>query len=152
MTHTGFRSGMLLLLLAMLMLSGNAVAQQSKDFDDYVVHYNAFNTNLVPPQVAKGYGIQRSSSRALVNITVLKKVEDEPGTPVRSKVEIGAINLTGQRRNIELREISESEGAIYYIGEFPVRNMESFAFTITAIPENETEPLTVEFRHQFYTE
>ena len=28
-------------------------AQQSQDFGEYVVHYNALNTNLIPPQVAQ---------------------------------------------------------------------------------------------------
>jgi hypothetical protein len=152
MKHPGFHSSMFLQLLILLFLTGSASAQQSQDFDDYEVHYNAFNTDLIPPQVAKGYGIKRSSSRALINITVLKKAKDEPGTPVRASIEVGAVNLTGQRRDIELREISEDTGAIYYIGEFPVRNMESFAFKITATPEAETKPLEVEFRHQFYTE
>jgi len=50
-----------------------ALAQQSQDFGEYVVHYNALNTNLITPQVAQAYGIRRSSSRALLNITVLKK-------------------------------------------------------------------------------
>ena len=71
-----------LTLLAALVFSGSTLAQQSQDFGDYVVHYNALNTNLIPPQVAQGYGIKRSSSRALLNVTVLKKVMDTPGTPV----------------------------------------------------------------------
>ena len=45
-------------LLGALLFSSQAIAQQSQDFGDYVVHYNALNTNLIPPQVAQGYGIQ----------------------------------------------------------------------------------------------
>jgi hypothetical protein len=69
-----------LTLLPGLIMSGTVAAQQSQDFGHYVVHYNALNTNLIPPQVAQGYGIARSSSRALLNVTVLKKVLDTPGT------------------------------------------------------------------------
>jgi hypothetical protein len=152
MTRPEYRSLLVLLLMTLLLHAGNAVAQQSQDFGEYVVHYNALNTSLIPPQVAQGYGIQRSTSRALINITVLKKVLQTPGTPVHAGVAIDAVNLTGQRREIELREISESEGAIYYIGEFPVRNMESYAFKITVSPEGGDEPLVIEFRQQFYTE
>jgi hypothetical protein len=152
MTRPDFRSLMVLLLLALLFQSSIASAQQSQDFGEYVVHYNALTTNLIPPQVAQGYGIQRSTSRALINITVLKKVMQTPGTPVHANIEINAVNLTGQRREIELREINDPDGAIYTIGEFPVRNMESYGFKITVTPEGEDKPLLVEFRQQFYTE
>ena len=126
--------------------------ENSRDFGDYVVHYNALNTNLIPPTVAQGYGIQRSSSRALVNITVLKKVMDTPGTPVSAKISASGTNLTGQRREIEIREIQDPEGAIYYIGEFPVHNLETYNFTVQVSVEGEQEPLMVKFRQQFYTE
>ena len=141
-----------LILIAALVNSSLSLAQQSQDFGDYVVHYNALNTNLIPPQVAQAYGIQRSSSRALINVTVLKKVMDTPGTPVRAEVVADGTNLTGQRREIELREINESGGAIYYIGELPVHNMETYRFAISVKVEGEDEPLMVRFKQQFYTE
>jgi len=139
-------------LVALLGVSGSADAQQSQDFGDYVVHYNALNTNFIPPQVAQGYGIKRSSSRALLNLTVLKKVMDNPGTPVSAKVSASGTNLTGQLREIEIRELKDTEGAIYYIGEFPIHNLETYNFTVNVQPEGEAEPLLVKFRQQFYTE
>ena len=141
-----------LILLGVLTLADSSEAQQAQDFGDYVVHYNALNTNFIPPQVAKGYGIHRSSSRALLNITVLKKVMDNPGTPVKASVTASGINLTGQRREIDIREIKDTEGAIYYIGELPVHNLETYNFTVLVQPEGEADPLTVKFRQQFYTE
>lgn len=141
-----------LLLLGTLAFSVNSSAQQSQDFGEYVVHYNALNSNLIPPQVAQGYGIQRSSNRALLNVTVLKKVMDTPGTPVDAKVTASGKNLTGQIREIVIREIKDPEGAIYYLGEFPVHNMETFNFTVEVAVEGEDEPLMVKFRQQFYTE
>jgi hypothetical protein len=143
---------LVLALLYSLVFSGFAVAQQSQDFGDYVVHYNALNTNLIPPQVAQAYGITRSSSRALLNVTVLKKVMNTPGTPASASVKASATNLTGQLRDIEIREIKDSEGAIYYIGEFPVHNLETYRFEISVAVEGEPEPLIVRFKHQFYTE
>ena len=139
-------------LVAILGFSCRAEAQQSQDFGDYVVHYNALNTNFIPPQVAQGYGIRRSSSRALLNLTVLKKVMDNPGTPVSAKVSASGTNLTGQLREIEIRELKDTEGAIYYIGEFPIHNLETYNFSVNVQPEGETEPLLVKFRQQFYTE
>jgi hypothetical protein len=61
-------------------------------------------------------------------------------------------NLTGQLREIEIREIRDPEGAIYYIGEFPVHNLETYRFEVAVAVEGENEPLMVVFRQQFYTE
>ncbi|GAB4189886.1 MAG: hypothetical protein Tsb002_17310 [Wenzhouxiangellaceae bacterium] len=143
----------LLLLLAILMLLGvnPAQAQRSQDFGEYVVHFNAINSNLIPPDVAAAYDIQRSSSRGLLNITVLRKAMGNPNAPVHSTVKASAINLTGQRREIEMREIDEN-GAIYYLGEFRVSNMETFDFTVQVTPDGRSEPYEVKFRQQFYTE
>jgi hypothetical protein len=142
----------ILLLIGSLTFSANGAAQQSQDFGDYVVHYNALNTNLITPQVAQGYGITRSPSRALLNVTVLKKVMDTPGTPVQATVTATGTNLTGQLREIEIREIRDPEGAIYYIGEFPVNNLETYRFEVSVAVAGENEPLIVLFRQQFYTE
>lgn len=141
-----------LLLVASLFFATSGLAQQSQDFGDYVVHYNALNTNMLPPQIAQAYGIKRSPSRALLNVTVLKKVMNNPGTPVDAKVTATGTNLTGQLREIEIREIRDPEGAIYYIGEFPVHNLETYQFTVNVALEGEDEPLVVRFRQQFYTE
>lgn len=138
--------------LSVFLMPLSLLAQQSQDFGEYVVHYNALNTNLIPPQVARTYEIQRSPSRALLNITVLKKVMDTPGTPVKAEIATTATNLTGQRRQISLREILEPEGAVYYIAEFPVHNMETYRFEIEVRIAGENEPLVVKFKQQFYTE
>jgi hypothetical protein len=142
----------LFLLLGALLLPFSVEAQQSQDFGEYVVHYNALNTNLIPPQVATGYGIQRSSSRALLNITVLKKVLDTPGTPVTATVTATATNLTGQLRDIGMREIKDAGDAVYYVGEFPVHNLETYRFEVKVKVESEPKPFVVRFTHQFFTE
>ncbi len=141
-----------LLLLGALSFSIAGEAQQAQDFGDYVVHYNALNTNLLPPQVAQGYGIQRSPSRALLNVTVLKKVLGSPGTPVNASVSAIGTNLTGQTRDIEIRKVADSEGAIYYLGELPVHNLETYRFDIEIKIDGEKDPLVVKFKQQFYTE
>ena len=141
-----------LLALAALSFSAAAPAQQSQDFGEYVVHYNALNTNLIPPEVAQAYGIVRSSNRALLNVTVLKKMMDTPGTPVSATVTASGTNLTGQRRDIDIREIKESGGAIYYVGQFPVHNLETYSFDVKVAVEGEAQPLEVRFKQQFFTE
>ena len=142
----------LLILMGMAAVSGGAQAQQSIDFDNHVVHYNALNTNLISIQMAQAYSIQRSSSRALLTITVLKKEPDSFGTPVRAEITANGKNLTGQRRKIAMREVSDAQGAVYYLGELPVHNMEIYDFTVELKVAGEDQPLTVKFRKQFYTE
>ena len=128
------------------------LAQQSEKFGKYEVHYNVINANLIPAQVAQGYGIQRSSSRALINITVMDTSHGEYGMAVPATVTTSTINLTGQRRNVEMRGVKEADGAIYYIGELPIANLETYNFTVNIKPEGETKPLELQFRQQFYTE
>ncbi len=136
-----------LVLLAAL-TSLPAVAQQAMEFDDYTIHYNALSSSLITPEVAKAYGIRRSDSRALINISILNK----GGDASKAHVTATGRNLTGQTRNVDMREISEGDGAIYYIGELSVRNMETFDFTVLVTPDGNEKPYTVKFRQQFYTE
>lgn len=140
------------LVLMAALTSFSAMAQQAQQFGEYQVHYNALSSSLITPEVAKAYGIRRSDSRALINISVLKSVSDLPVIAVKAKVTASGRNLTGQTRNIDMREINEGDGAIYYIGELSVRNMETFDFTIVVLPEGQNLPFNVKFRQQFYTE
>jgi hypothetical protein len=140
------------LALLAVMLSATATAQQAQKFENYTVHYNALNSSLISPDVAKVYGIRRSDSRALINISVLKNTENQLPTAVKAKVTASGRNLTGQTRKIEMREINERDDAIYYIGELSVSNMETFDFTVLVTPEGQNKPFNVKFRQQFYTE
>ena len=139
---------MKILVLLAALTSLPAIAQQAMEIDDYSIHYVALNSSLITAEVAKAYGIRRSDSRALINISVLK--QDSGAT--KAQVTATGRNLTGQTRNVEMREINEGDGAIYYIGELSVRNMETFDFTVLVTPEGNDKPYTVKFRQQFYTE
>lgn len=134
-------------LLPLLCIPLPLLAQQAKEFGEYTVHYNALSTSQLTPQVAQAYGIQRSSNRALLNITILHDTQAVGGAVVAS-----ARNLTGQNKDIELRRIDEADEAIYYIGEFRVNNMETFDFRVAVTPEGSDETFEVRFRQQFYTE
>lgn len=137
-------------LVALSSLTANA--QQSKQFGDYTIHYNALNSSLISPEAAKAYGIRRSDSRALINISVLKNMDGQSPKAVKAMVTASGRNLTGQTRVVEMREIDENGEAIYYVGELSVRNMESFDFTVMVTPEGQSKPYKVKFRQQFYTE
>jgi len=139
------------LLGTLLILSGGASAENSQDFGDYVVHFNALNTNYLPPSVTHEYGLKRSKNRGMINVAVLRKVMGTTGKPVAADISASATNLAGQKRDITLREIREGT-AIYYIGDFPIAHEETFRFTLHVKPADNKEALEVKFTHQFFTE
>ena len=140
--------------LVLMAICSPASAQQFEDIGDYRVHYSAMNTRMLPPEVAGAYDIQRSGNRAMINIAVLRKAESEGemDTPVRADVSASAVNLTGQQRDIDVREIAD-DGAVYYIGSFRIANEETLNFTIEVQPEGNSEPAeTFTFKQKFYSE
>ena len=116
-----------------------------------MVHFNALATAMLPAEVARAYGIVRSDSRALLNVSVVRKQQGTIGEPVAASVTVNASNLTGQLKTLSLRQIEEGD-AIYYIGEVPVANRETLIFDIKVTPEGENDPVSVRFRQQFYTD
>jgi len=138
------------LAVVIALAAGHARAEQSQDFGDYVVHFNAITTDLLPPQVASGYNIQRSANKVLLNITVLKKVLGAAASPVEAEVTAEAVNLTDQHHAIEMREVKE-QGAVYYLGTLSVDNQETYDFTVRVTPEGMENPFVVRFRQQFFT-
>jgi hypothetical protein len=140
-----------LLFLACLCLTAlGARAESSQDFGDYVVHFNALTTDLLPPKVAAEYKIKRSGNHALLNLVVLRKVLGAPSQPVTATVSGTATTLHGQQRTLELREIREPN-AIYYIADFGVDNEETLTFRLDVRPEGEKDGYQVQFRQQFFT-
>ena len=125
--------------------------ESSKDFGDYVVHFNALTTEELTPQVAQQYGIVRSKSRAMLNVTVLKKNGSGMGEPVTGAVSATAINLTGQLKNLVFREIREGN-AIYYISELSVTDGETLIFSIDVTPINEPSRFSVRYKRQFFVD
>ncbi len=143
----------LILLLAAIAAAGTS-AGQSRDIGDYVVHYNTVNTSMLPPEVARAYGIQRSGSRALLNVAILEKsdTDDELDTPVTAEVTASSVNMTGQRRNIRMQEITDQD-AIYYIGTFRIHDEETLDFSVRVTPSHsEQDASEIRFRQQFFIE
>ena len=126
-----------------------AATASSRDFGNYVLHFNAIRTDALTPEIARNYNIVRSSNRALVNISMIKKADGTPGVPVPGSVTAQAVNLNGQFKDLTLREVREGE-AIYYIGDVAVANDETLVFTVDATPVDETSRFSVRFQRQFF--
>ena len=121
-----------------------------QDFGNYEVHYNALRTDALTPDIARSYGIQRSSNRVMLNVTALRKQADHtPRQPVDAAVQVDAYNLNGQLKNIDMRRVSEGD-AIYYIGEVSISGAEILVFDISVTPGGETTPLKVKFKREFF--
>lgn len=122
-----------------------------KDFGNYEVHYNAVRTDALTAEVARSYGIQRSTNRVMLNVTVLQKDADRaPRKPVEADVNVDAYNLNGQLKDLEIRRVSEGD-AIYYIGEVSIAGAEILVFDIAVTPAGMQAPLTVKFKREFFT-
>jgi hypothetical protein len=121
-----------------------------QDFGTYEVHYNALRTDTLSAEIARSYGIQRSTNRVMLNVTILRKEADHaPRKPVDGVVQVDAYNLNGQLKNLEIRRIAEGE-AIYYIGEVSISGTEILVFDITVTPQGEATPLRMKFKREFY--
>lgn len=138
------------LLTLSSLLAFNAHAENSKSFGDYVVHYNAFRSDTLTPEIAKAYQLTRRNNRMVVNITVLKK-DNNQTTPVKSKVSGFASNLTGQVKELNFKEVVEAD-AIYYLAQAQISNRETLKFEIKTTPEGQSRSTKIKFDQQFFTD
>ncbi len=147
-THNLSRRFFLALLGALW--AGMAWAENSITVGDFTIHYNAFTTDILTPQVARQFKIQRSRSRAMLTVSVVKA--EMVGVPksVPAEVKAQAANLSGQLKKFEIREIRDGD-SVYYIAVFPVANEETLDFTLEVKPSGAPKSYTIHFRKQFFT-
>ena len=130
--------------------SAYADAEHSKEFGDYIIHYNAFRSDVLSPDIAKKYNLTRRNNRVIVNIAVIKKVANTTGTATPATVTGHLKNLTGQMKTIEFNEIKE-ETAIYYLAESKFTDGEFLKFDIKVMPEGGTKTASIKFDKRFST-
>jgi len=124
-----------------------AQAENSKEYAEHIVYYNAFPTDSLPPEMTKQYGLKRSKNYAMINISVMKKGAGIP-TGVKSKVTGKLKNLMGQTRDLEFKEIKEGQ-AIYYIAQIGVQSQAQVDFIIDIVPEGSSEQYDIKFTKKF---
>ncbi|RUO60490.1 DUF4426 domain-containing protein [Pseudidiomarina insulisalsae] len=137
----------LLSSLALSLLWATPVmAQQSQRLGPWEVHYNAFNSTLLRPEMAQQYGLERSPTLATVNIAVL--AAEKPGKPAQ-QVEISGIvrNPLSVEQKLEFDEVIEGE-AVYYLAQVPFTNLETLRFFITIKQGNQAQELR--FSEEFW--
>lgn len=134
-----------------LIASGTAFGENSTKIDGHTIHHNAINTDILTPEIARHYGLIRSRTRAMLNVSVIRDEEGTTGKAVPADIRAYATNLYGQHRNLHLREVREGD-AIYYIGDFLVRNQDRLNFHIDVRPEGSKQFYPATFSQQFFTE
>lgn len=123
-----------------------ALAGQSERFGPYVVYYSALSTDLLPADVARKQGFERSSHVGLVNVTILR---DDGGTqrPAAGSVRGKAMNLSGQSTTIAFRAAKDA-GGISWLGTFPISGIDTFRFELTVVPNGDV-PHTIVFSQDY---
>jgi len=149
------------LLLTMLMLTASISSfaqinqpkeiQTSQRFGEYTVHYNVFNSKMVPAQIADTYKLTRGKDSVLLNISLTKTSAGTTTLGIPAKVTAKAINLMQQTKVIEFLEIKEPD-ATYYLAPFRHTNEEDIRFEVSVLPEGESKPLSVSFTRRLFTE
>jgi len=130
------------LLAALLTLP--ALAERKHSFGEYDVHYSAFNSGFLQPDIAAAAGLTRSKTQGVVNVSVIKD-----GKPVAAQVSGVVKNLLGQDRALGFKQLKEGDEAIYYLAQFPFDSQETLRFALTVQPTG-AESFSFEFNQEFF--
>jgi hypothetical protein len=119
-----------------------------QDFGDLEVHYNAVRTDLLSPDMARAYGIERSANRVLLNVAMLQKTPGGAAVPVDGAVTVHAYNLNAQLKDVQMRRVQEGT-AITFIGEVGISGDEILVFNISVEPATGGGRHQVQFKREF---
>jgi len=143
-------------LVVLMLTSLTALSEQKKIFDgpngsEYEVHYIAFNSTFLQPDIARQYELVRSRAMGVVNISIIRIAQDGTRTPVGAVVEVRATNDIQQPRHLSVQQVVE-QPAIYYLAQVQFREGEMLTFDVTVYPEGQTKPLKLRFTQSFFND
>ena len=128
-----------------LLLALPAFAERKQSVGEYDVHYIAFASGFLQPEVAQAAGLVRSKNQGVVNIAVQKA-----GQAVPALVSGTVKNLLGQDRPLSFRQVKEGD-AIDDLAQFPVDGQETLRFALQVQPMG-AEPIPLQFTQELYPE
>ncbi|MFT5708978.1 MAG: hypothetical protein ACI9ES_003285, partial [Oceanospirillaceae bacterium] len=136
-------------IVLLSLLTTNLMAEQVIETEQYLIHYNAFNSTAIDADAATKNQLVRSKFNAMLNIAVLKKNADGTTTPVRS-INTGTVeNLLGQQQSLKFATIAEGK-AIYYIASFRFANEEQMNFNVQVQPNPNQAAIKLALSQKFY--
>ena len=141
-----------ILTVITLLLSGTVFANdqggQFKQLGDWEVHYIAFPSTFLQPNIAKHYGLERSKYSGVINISVLdSRHKDKPAQQV--EIVGQARNLLGNTVTLDFKEVVEGD-AVYYIAPIKFTNEEIYRFNIDL--KQGRQQHTLKFQQKFYVD
>jgi hypothetical protein len=139
-----------LLAMTVLLPGAGGAAAESRQFGRYEVLYSVFAADFLQPPIAQAYGIVRAADRAVLNITVRRRL-DAGGDEAIAAVVSGTRGDLVHTRALEFREVSEP-GARYYLADFPIRNDETQYFTVRIVPVGEAAALELRFDKRMFVD
>lgn len=117
---------------------------QFERLGSWEVHYSAFASTFLQPEVAQAYNLIRSRAQGVVSISVLDPVSKKAQ---RIAVSGYALNSLGQRRELNFRRISEGS-SLYYLTSVQHDDEDHYRFFVTIQLGDAVEELR--FDHTFY--
>jgi len=113
------------LCLALPVLAADAAKPERKEvFGDVTVHYSAFTSSMLQPDIAAATGLTRSKNQGVLNVAVLKA-----SRPAMAVVSGTVQDLTGRSNPLSFRQITD-RGAVYYIAQFKIEQAETLTFDL----------------------
>lgn len=134
-------------IFALFFVSFASLAEQKFVKNDWDIHYIAFPSSFLEPEVAKQYGLTRSKYQAVINISVLDNTNKDKAQ--RAYVSGKAKNLLGQNTQLSFKQIEEGE-AIYYLAQLQYYDNQPVEISIDIQQGNRTEK--IKFKKTFYVE
>ncbi len=141
------RVGILFFIVVFSIFPLALLADNAKVYKLHTVHYNAFPTDSLPPEMTERYHFKRSKNMALVNISILNNVSGLQFQGIKSKVTGVLKNLMAQEKILSFQEIHEGQ-AYYYIAEVPIDHNEMVKFIIH-IKTSDNQDYKLTFNKQF---
>ncbi|RUO39344.1 DUF4426 domain-containing protein [Aliidiomarina taiwanensis] len=138
---------MTLMLFAATVSAQQTAQVQGGQFErlgSWEVHYSAFPSSFLQPEVAQAYNLVRSRAQAVISISVL---DQESKQSQRVAMSGYALNSLGQRKELNFRRITEGD-ALYYLSSIQHGNDDRYRFFITIRHGDNSEELR--FTQTFY--
>ena len=126
-------------LVAFCSLICSAEIQQNGDYD---IHYAAFPSRIIPPEVALAHNLVRADNKIIVNVSV--KTGEQT---TKAKLSGFVINLLEQVTELEFMEVNEGN-AIYYLATHTSQTEDTLRFNVLISPPD-SEPFPITFMQRY---
>lgn len=133
-----------------------AQAEQKKVFDgpegsEYDLHYIAFSSTFLEPEIAKQYGLVRSKAVGVINVSLIQRFDNGTTKAIPAVVQAKVTNEIQQQNFLSVQQVIEGK-AIYYIAPVQFSEGKHLRFDLEVYPQGQTEPLLHRFTHAFFND